>query len=56
MSDRSNVQPALEPAAYAEYFVEIDGIRLHIQDYGAAGKPPMLCLHGGAALPPGRTL
>ena len=49
MSDRSNMPPVLEPAAYAEYFVQVDNVRLHIQDYGAAGKPPMLCLHGGAA-------
>ena len=43
------MQTTLEPAAYAEYFVEIDGLQLHIQDYGTAGKAPMLCVHGGAA-------
>jgi pimeloyl-ACP methyl ester carboxylesterase len=47
------VQPkahtALEPAAYVEYFVKIDGLRLHVQDYGASGRPPMLCVHGGGA-------
>jgi pimeloyl-ACP methyl ester carboxylesterase len=36
-------------AAYVEYFVEIDGLRLRVQDYGTAGKPPMLCVHGGGA-------
>jgi pimeloyl-ACP methyl ester carboxylesterase len=42
-------QTPLEPAAYTESFVEIDGLRLHVQDYGASGKPPMLCVHGGGA-------
>jgi pimeloyl-ACP methyl ester carboxylesterase len=46
---RSEVQIALQPAAYSESFVEIDGLRLRIQDYGASGKPPMLCVHGGGA-------
>ena len=49
----SSVEPhaarALEPAPYAESFVTIEGLRLRIQDYGTAGKPPMLCVHGGAA-------
>ena len=45
----SNAQTALEPAAYTESFVEIDGARLHIQDYGSSGKPPILCVHGGGA-------
>jgi pimeloyl-ACP methyl ester carboxylesterase len=48
-SVQSNAQTALEPAAYAEFFVEIDGLRMHVQDYGAMGKPLMLCVHGGAA-------
>jgi pimeloyl-ACP methyl ester carboxylesterase len=42
-----------QPAPYVSRFVEIAGLRLHYQDYGAGleneGKPPMLCLHGGAA-------
>ena len=49
MPVQPNAQTALEPAAYVESFVEIDGLRLHVQDYGAAGKPPMLCVHGGGA-------
>jgi pimeloyl-ACP methyl ester carboxylesterase len=40
---------SLEPAAYVESFVEVDGLRLHVQDYGASGKPSMLCVHGGGA-------
>src|SRR5688572_22849425 len=49
MPARPNAQTALEPAAYVESFVEIDGLQLHVQDYGASGKPPMLCVHGGGA-------
>lgn len=37
------------PAAYTSGHVEACGVRLHFLDYGAAGKPPMLCVHGGAA-------
>jgi pimeloyl-ACP methyl ester carboxylesterase len=37
------------PALYSEQFLTIDGLRLRVQDYGTAGKPAMLCLHGGAA-------
>lgn len=39
----------LQPAAYTSHYVEAGGLRLHVQDYGTAGKPPMLCVHGGAA-------
>lgn len=39
----------LKPAPYSEQFVDIDGLKLRLQDYGSAGKPAMLCLHGGAA-------
>ena len=48
-SAQPRARSALLPAAYTEHFVEIDGLRLRIQDYGSAGKPPMLCVHGGAA-------
>ena len=30
-------------------FVEAGGLKLHYLDYGTAGFPPMLCVHGGAA-------
>ena len=46
---QSNAQSTLEPAAYVESFVEVEGLRLHVQDYGASGKPPILCVHGGGA-------
>ncbi len=49
MSGQTNARAELEPAAYTEYTIEIAGLRLRVQDYGTAGKPPMLCLHGGAA-------
>lgn len=39
----------LRPAAYTDRYVEAGGLQLHIQDYGTAGKTPMLCVHGGAA-------
>jgi pimeloyl-ACP methyl ester carboxylesterase len=38
------------PAASASSgFVEAGGLKLHYLDYGSAGRPPLLCLHGGAA-------
>lgn len=37
------------PAPYTETWVEVAGLKLRLQDYGTAGRPPMLCLHGGAA-------
>ena len=39
----------LDPAAYTERYVEVADVRLRVQDYGTAGKPTLLCLHGGAA-------
>jgi pimeloyl-ACP methyl ester carboxylesterase len=36
-------------ARYTDAFVETRAGRLHCLDYGTAGKPAMLCLHGGAA-------
>lgn len=37
------------PAPYSEHFIDVAGLKLRVQDYGSAGKPAMLCLHGGAA-------
>jgi pimeloyl-ACP methyl ester carboxylesterase len=48
MTSQPNMQ-APEPAPYTEQLVQVDGLRLRVQDYGRAGKPPVLCLHGGAA-------
>ena len=39
----------LQAATSTSHFVELNGVKLHYLDYGSAGKPPMLCLHGGAA-------
>jgi pimeloyl-ACP methyl ester carboxylesterase len=39
---------ALKPAPHTSRFVEANGLKLHYLDYGTAGRPPMLCLHGGA--------
>ncbi len=39
----------LNPASSASRNVEVNGLRLHYLDYGSAGKPPMLCIHGGGA-------
>lgn len=38
-----------EPAPHTSGFVEANGLKLHFLDYGTAGRPPMLCIHGGAA-------
>jgi pimeloyl-ACP methyl ester carboxylesterase len=39
----------VSPAPSASRFIAVGGLRLHCLDYGTAGHPPMLCLHGGAA-------
>ena len=50
MSTQLNaVHNELQPAPYKDAHVEAGGVRLHLQDYGSAGQPPMLCVHGGAA-------
>ena len=40
---------APRPAPYQDRSIEVAGLKLHYQDYGTAGKTPMLCVHGGAA-------
>ena len=37
------------PAPHTSRYVEAGGLRLHYLDYGTAGRPPMLCVHGGGA-------
>jgi esterase len=47
----ANIDPRTEgirPAAHASRFVQANGLKLHYLDYGTPGRPPMLCLHGGA--------
>ena len=38
-----------QAAPFTGRFVEAGDLRLHYLDYGTAGRPPMLCIHGGAA-------
>jgi pimeloyl-ACP methyl ester carboxylesterase len=49
MSAQLNKAAEQKPAPYTDQFIDIAGLKLHVQDYGGAGKPPMLCIHGGAA-------
>ena len=49
MSIASNTTTAIKPAPYTDRTVEVSGLKLHVQDYGTAGKPPMLCIHGSSA-------
>src|SRR5215210_6872387 len=35
-------------APSTSHFVEAGGLKFHYLDYGTAGLPPMLCIHGGA--------
>ena len=49
MSTQSYNTATLEPAPYTDRHVEVGGLKLHVQDYGTAGKPQMLCVHGSAA-------
>ena len=39
----------VQAAPSTSRFVEAGGLRLHYLDYGTAGRPPMLCAHGGGA-------
>lgn len=39
----------LQPAPYTTGEVEANGLTLRYLDYGGAGKPQLLCVHGGAA-------
>ena len=38
-----------QPAPYTNREVEAGGLHLHYLDYGTPGRPPILCVHGGAA-------
>ncbi len=39
----------IKPAAASSGYVDAGGLKLHYLEYGSAGLPPMLCVHGGAA-------
>ena len=42
-----NASPQAAP--YIDRTIEVAGLKLHYQDFGTAGKTPMVCVHGGAA-------
>src|SRR5688572_27787700 len=44
----SLMSTAPQPAPHQDRRIEANGIDLHYLDYGTEGKPPLLCLHGGA--------
>lgn len=48
-SGNESVNHAAQPAAATSGDVEVGGLKLHYLDYGRAGLPPLLCVHGGAA-------
>lgn len=39
----------LQPAPSTSRHITVNGVKLHLLDYGGAGKRPLLCLHGGGA-------
>ncbi len=47
MTPHANTRPA--PGAHTSHTIEAADLKLHYLDYGTAGKPAMLCVHGGAA-------
>jgi pimeloyl-ACP methyl ester carboxylesterase len=49
MSAQVKTHTPLKPAPYTDLYVEVSGLKLHVLDYGTAGKPQMLCIHGSAA-------
>jgi pimeloyl-ACP methyl ester carboxylesterase len=40
---------AAQAASFKSKFVQAGSVKLHYLDYGTAGLPPMLCVHGSAA-------
>lgn len=51
VADRgAGAQPGrgIQPASHTSRYIEVNGLKLHYLDYGTEGRPPMLCLHGGA--------
>jgi pimeloyl-ACP methyl ester carboxylesterase len=38
-----------QPASYTDHYIKAGGLQLHYLDYGSVGRPPILCVHGGAA-------
>jgi pimeloyl-ACP methyl ester carboxylesterase len=56
-NDHASVEHRSQPAAFTSRFVTAGSLRLHYLDYGPGnephqqteGRPPILCVHGGAA-------
>jgi len=46
---RAGSSAPVAPAPYTSHSVQAGALKLHYLDYGTAGRPPMLCIHGGAA-------
>ena len=40
------LQAGATPAAYADRFVTVNGLRIHYLDWGNAARPPMILVHG----------
>lgn len=40
------LQASAAPAAYADRFVTVNGLRIHYLDWGNAARPPMILIHG----------
>ncbi len=49
MTPRCERVTDLQAATGTSRFVQANGVKLHYLDYGTAERPPMLCVHGGAA-------
>jgi pimeloyl-ACP methyl ester carboxylesterase len=48
-TDTQSKVAGTQPAPYEDRYVEAGGLKLHYQDFGTAGKPVLVCVHGGAA-------
>jgi esterase len=40
------LQAGAMPAAYTDRFVTVNGLRIHFLDWGNAGRPPLILIHG----------
>ena len=49
MQTEASTRDFQTPAPFTRHSIEANGLKLNYLDYGTAGRPPMLCIHGGAA-------
>jgi pimeloyl-ACP methyl ester carboxylesterase len=47
-ADKTRTEAPPQATPHTSRFIEANGLKLHYLDYGTEGRPPMLCLHGGA--------